>query len=47
MKDVLINKKQEIGIYNVSFDVESLGAGNYFLKMKAGNKTITKQFIVR
>ncbi|TCP28627.1 alkaline phosphatase D [Tenacibaculum skagerrakense] len=47
VKDVLINKKQEIGIYNVNFDVESLAAGNYFLKVKAGNKTITKQFIVR
>lgn len=47
VKDVLINKKQEIGIYNVSFDVEPLAAGNYFLKVKAGNKTITKQFIVR
>jgi alkaline phosphatase D len=47
VKDVLINKKQDKGIYNVRFDVESLAAGNYFLKVKAGNKTITKQFIVR
>ena len=47
VKDILVNKKQEAGIYNVSFDVETLAAGNYFLKIEAGNKTITKQFIVR
>lgn len=44
----LLNKQsQSVGIYNVSFDVSTLAAGNYFLKITSGAKEITKQLIIK
>ncbi len=44
---LLLNKKQEAGIYNLNFNIDSLAAGNYFLHIKSGGNKTVKQIIVK
>jgi len=42
----LVNEEKQPGYYKVNFNASRLSSGTYFYRMKAGNFTETKQFIL-
>jgi Lamin Tail Domain/Secretion system C-terminal sorting domain len=44
--EVLVNKEQAAGIYEVSLDGNSLGSGTYFYKLEAGGFTEVKKLVL-
>ncbi len=43
---VLVNKKQESGFYEVSFDASSLASGIYFYTLNSGNNVSTRKMML-
>lgn len=42
----LVNEEKQSGKYQVKFNAKSLSSGSYFYRMKAGNYTETKKFVI-
>jgi hypothetical protein len=42
----LVDSQQQAGIYNVKFDGTNFNSGIYFYRLKAGNYTEVKKFIL-
>jgi hypothetical protein len=42
----LVDKKQEAGVYSVSFGATSLASGVYFYRLQAGEFTQTKKMLL-
>ncbi|MGB0974107.1 MAG: alkaline phosphatase D family protein [Flavobacteriaceae bacterium] len=46
VKELLLNKKHNNGLYNLSFSVNGLSTGNYILKMDTGSHSVSKKIII-